>query len=242
MAPVDSFIARIHSNRWHRYFYVCCRVLLAYAFVVAGMVKIFGERFASGLSELHPMGAYLTALHETGVYYGFIGMAQVVAAVLILIPRTAALGAVLYFPIILNICVLSIAVRFEGSMVSTPLMVLANAYVLFWNHAKLKPLFSWKTPHLGPIAGQVQSMDSRFPIGFFAGVSACVLLVLLLAQTGFEIVPRNSMKDCLMQYQGTPYEAAAVRFCECVHLEGSGLATCLDQFKMQQAQIDSTLD
>ena len=84
------------------------------------MVKIVGERFASGLSDIHPMGAYLEALHHTGYYYTFIGIAQVVAAVLLLIPRTVTLGALLYFPIIVNIWLLSYAVRFEGSIVTSP--------------------------------------------------------------------------------------------------------------------------
>ena len=34
------------------------------------MVKIVGERFASGLSDIHPMGAYLEALHNTGSRWG----------------------------------------------------------------------------------------------------------------------------------------------------------------------------
>jgi len=67
---------------------------LAYAFIVAGMVKIIGERFASGLSTIHPMGTYLEALHHKGYYYyyySFIGIAQVIAAILLIIPRTVLL-------------------------------------------------------------------------------------------------------------------------------------------------------
>jgi hypothetical protein len=96
-----------------------------------------GERFTV-LSVKHPMGHYLEALHRTGYYYTFIGILQVTAAVLLLIPRTATLGALIYFPIILNICILSLAVRFEGSFVSSPLMVLANLYLLCWDYHKLK--------------------------------------------------------------------------------------------------------
>ena len=98
------------------------------------MVKIVGERFASGLSINHPMGAYLEALHYTGYYYTFIGIAQVMAAVLLLIPRTVTLGALLYFPIIVNIWLLSFALRFEGSFVTSPLIVLADLYIIFWNY------------------------------------------------------------------------------------------------------------
>ena len=242
MTAIDRFVSQIHANRWHRYFYLCCRVLLAYAFLVAGLVKIVGDRFASGLSEIHPMGAFLTALLQTGLYYRFIGWCQVVAAILILVPRTVAMGAALYFPIILNICVLSISVRFEGSIVTTPLMVLANVYLLVWNQPKFKPLFSLKSSTPVPLTVRTKSLDSNFPMGFFLGVAASALCVLLLAQKGCGIMPRNSLQDCLLQYQGTPYEASAVEFCKCVHSEGRGLDPCLDQFEMRESRLDSPLD
>lgn len=108
------------------------------------MTKIVGERFASGLSKLHPMGAYLEALHHTGYYYTFIGMAQVIAAILLLIPQTVALGALLYFPIIVNIWILSFALRFEGSFLTSPLMVLANVYLLVWNYDSIKYILPLK--------------------------------------------------------------------------------------------------
>lgn len=94
------------------------------------------------------MGNYLEALHRTGYYYTFIGVMQVTAALLLLIPRTATLGAFLYFPIILNICVLSFAVRFEGSLLSSPLMVLANLYLLCWDYDKWKLILPFNKPNV----------------------------------------------------------------------------------------------
>lgn len=110
------------------------------------MVKIMGERFASGLSVNHPMGHYLEALHHTGYYYTFIGVVQVTAAIMLLIPRTVTLGAFLYFPIILNICILTYAVRFDGSLFTAPLMVLANLYILGWNYEKWKYILPYQRP------------------------------------------------------------------------------------------------
>jgi CRISPR/Cas system-associated protein Cas5 (RAMP superfamily) len=46
-------------------------------------------------------------LHGTGFYYRLIGVSQLAAALLLLIPRTTLLGALLYLPIIFNICVLT---------------------------------------------------------------------------------------------------------------------------------------
>src|SRR4028119_42575 len=139
---ISSTLDRIHSqskqNSWLWLFSIFCRLALAAGFLPSGMVKIMDERFASGLSVNHPMGSYLEALHHTGYYYTFIGIVQVTAAIMLLIPRTVTLGAFLYFPIILNIWILTLATRFEGSMFTAPLMTLANLYVLCWNYEKWK--------------------------------------------------------------------------------------------------------
>ena len=134
----DRLHARAKQNSWLWLFSIFCRLSLAAGFFPSGMVKILGERFASGLSANHPMGHYLEALHHTGYYYTFIGVVQVAAAIMLLIPRTVTLGAFLYFPIILNICILTYAVRFDGSLFTAPLMVLADLYLLGWNYEKWK--------------------------------------------------------------------------------------------------------
>lgn len=134
----DRLHSRARSNAWLWLFSIFCRVSLAIGFFAAGMVKIVGERFASGLHENHPMGHYLVALHLTGYYYTFIGYAQVAAAIMLLIPRTVTLGAFIYFPIIFNIWILTYATRFDGSMFTAPLMTLANLFLLGWNYEKWK--------------------------------------------------------------------------------------------------------
>ncbi len=141
---LDTLHSNARQNKWLRRFAIFNRVGLALGFLPSGFVKIMGERFTD-LSVKHPMGNYLEALHRTGFYYTFIGVLQVTAAVLLLIPRTATLGALLYFPIILNIWILTLAVRFEGSWLSAPLMVLANLYLLCWDYHKLKYIFPWES-------------------------------------------------------------------------------------------------
>ncbi|WP_261990416.1 hypothetical protein [Hymenobacter sp. BT188] len=136
-SALDRLHSRVRQTRWLRDFTVFTRIVLAMGFLPSGYVKIVGERFTD-LPICHPMGHYLEAFHRTGFYYTFVGVVQVTAACLLLIPRTATLGAVLYFPIILNICILTFAVRFVGSWVTAPLMVLANLYLLCWDYDKLK--------------------------------------------------------------------------------------------------------
>ncbi len=147
MMSISSALNRVHrrakQKKSLRYFAVFNRIALAAGFLPSGFVKIMGERFTD-LSVNTPMGNYLEALHRTGFYYTFIGVLQVTAAVLLLIPRTALLGALIYLPLILNICVLTWATRFIGSWMTAPLMVLANLYLLCWNYDKLKFIFPWE--------------------------------------------------------------------------------------------------
>ncbi|HEX5706212.1 MAG TPA: DoxX family protein [Pyrinomonadaceae bacterium] len=148
------------ENRWLWLFSIFCRLALAAGFFPSGMVKIVGERFASGLSVNHPMGHYLEALHHTGYYYTYIGVVQVAAAIMLLIPRTVTLGAFLYFPIILNICILTYAVRFDGSLFTAPLMVLANLYLLGWNYEQWKYILPFNRPANDDDATKQKSLES----------------------------------------------------------------------------------
>ncbi len=140
-STLDRLHAQAKQNSWLWLFSIFCRFALAAGFIPAGIVKIMDERFASGLSVNHPMGSYLEALHHTGYYYTFIGIVQIAAAIMLLIPRTVTLGAFLYFPVILNICILTYAVRFDGSLFTAPLMTLANLFLLGWNYEKWKYIF-----------------------------------------------------------------------------------------------------
>jgi uncharacterized membrane protein YphA (DoxX/SURF4 family) len=161
---ISSTLDRLHSqarqNSWLWLFSIFCRLALAAGFFPSGMVKILGERFASGLSANHPMGHYLEALHHTGYYYTFIGVVQIAAAIMLLIPRTVTLGAFLYFPIILNICILTYAVRFEGSLFTAPLMVLANLYILGWNYEKWKYILPFNRPANANDVTKQKSLES----------------------------------------------------------------------------------
>jgi uncharacterized membrane protein YphA (DoxX/SURF4 family) len=117
------------SDKWFNSFAVFCRVATAASFLPAGFVKITGERFAAGLPSNNPLGHYFDALLLTGYYYTFIGIAQIIIAVLLLIPRTSFPGALMYFPVIVNICVLTYATRFNGTRLTT-MLVIAGLYLL----------------------------------------------------------------------------------------------------------------
>lgn len=229
---LDKLHLEAKQNRWLGYFAVFLRIVLAAGFLTAGMTKIMGERFASGLSANHPMGHYLVALYHTGYYYTFIGVAQIVAAILLLIPRTVTLGALLYLPIILNICILSFAVRFEGSILTSPLMVLGDLYLLCWNYDKLKYLLPFDHTSTVDINLPKKNISNKFPLKFFSAVITIIILLVLFINTGYDIMPRNSLKDCNSQFRGTNRTQAGSNFCDCIHNQGQPLDSCLKEYNL----------
>lgn len=227
---LEAYYFSIKQNKWHRIFQLVCRILLAYAFLIAGMVKIMGERFASGLSVIHPMGSYLEALYHTGYYYTFIGVAQVLASILLLIPRTVLMGALLYFPIIVNIWILSFAVRFVGSYFTSPLMVLANLYILAWHYDKLQYILPFNSYSKEVSRPKPVKYDKKFPFLFFVSVAFIMAFTVLYSHFGHDVMPFNSLTSCNAQFANTENQEAGLEFCECVHTVGHPLDNCLDRY------------
>ncbi len=210
-----------------RYFAVFCRVVLALGFIPSGIVKIMGGRFTA-LPSNHPLGHYFDALHLTGSYYTFIGVSQLAAALLLLVPRTALLGALLYLPIILNICVLTYATRFEGTRIVT-LMLLASLYLLWWDYARLKyvlPLASSSGVGTTPD----QKMSGKFPWVFFGCVIAVVVSVIVINIFVYDIRPGNSRLECTNGCANNARPEACERFCGCIYDEGHPLGRCLEEY------------
>ena len=228
---MEQFHLSVRKNKWLGYFTVFIRIALAYAFIFAGFVKVNGERFTS-LSNNHPMGQYLEALFHTGYYYTFIGVLQMLAGLLLLIPRTALLGAIIYFPLILNICILSFAVRFDGSVLTSPLMVLANLYLLCWDYHRLKFILPFKQSKFEDLLPGLRPKSRKFPFKFLSGVflSMAIVVILVFTMNQKAIMPRNHIGDCRSQCPDSSNPEACADFCKCIHEEGSSLDECLNRY------------
>ena len=217
------------GNKWFHYFAVFCRIALALGFIPSGFVKVSGEWFASGLSINHPLGHYLEALYHTEYYYTFIGISQLVIALLLLIPRTALLGALMYFPIILNICILAYAVRFEGTRITT-LMVLANLYLLCWDYNRIKYILPFKPVKEDDYAARKKPLSNKFPLSFFGCVFAMIVAVIVINQFMYDIRPGNSSMECRNGCADNSNPMACQEFCDCIHNQGKPLHTCLTEY------------
>jgi uncharacterized membrane protein YphA (DoxX/SURF4 family) len=228
-SKLEQFYYEAKGNRWFRYFTVLCRISLALGFIPSGIVKITGERFTA-LPANHPLGHYFDALYQTGCYYTFIGLAQILTALLLLIPRTALLGAIVYFPMILNICILAYATRFEGTRITT-LMLLANIYLLCWDYERLKYILPFKRSKAEIRPNQKTTSGNKFPFAFFGGVLATIALVIVINIFVFEIRPGNSLIECENGCSDSKYPHASKGFCNCIYQKGQPLDTCLEEYK-----------
>lgn len=112
------------------------RLLLAMAFIPTGLVKATGRRFTT-LPVSDPVGFFFEAMYQTGPYWHFIGIMQIVAAVLLLVPATATLGAVLFLPIGLSIFLITWGVGFTGTVYVAAGMLLSVVYLLCWDADRL---------------------------------------------------------------------------------------------------------
>lgn len=219
------------QNSWYRIFTRFCRIVLALGFIPAGWVKLMGERFTA-LPANHPLGHYFDALHQTGFYYTAIGIIQLLVAFLLLIPRTTLLGALLYFPIILNICILTYATRFEGTRITT-LMLLANLYLLGWHYDSLKYLFPFA--RLKPSESvEIKPQNKKFPFVFFGFVITAIAIVIVINHFLYDIRPGNSAIECKNGCAGNVDPKACEDFCDCIYVKGKTLDSCLKTYELRK--------
>jgi hypothetical protein len=228
MNRIEEIYYEAKSDKWFKGFAVFCRIALAASFLPAGYVKIIGERFASGLPSNNPLGHYFDALYLTGYYYTFIGIAQIIIAILLLIPRTSLLGALMYFPIIINICVLTYATRFDGTRLVT-MMVLASLFLLIWNYDRLKHILPFRQPETDPPVLK-KPMGKRLRSIFFGGSIAVLAFIIIGTSYLYEIVPGNSEDECRNQCASSKNPAACEEFCDCIYNKGKPLDSCLAAF------------
>lgn len=233
MNRLEEIYHEAKSDKWFKGFAVFCRIALAASFIPAGLVKIMGERFAEGLPSNNPLGHYFDALYLTGYYYTFIGVAQVIIAVLLLIPRTSLLGALMYFPLIVNICVLTYATRFEGTRLNT-MMLLASLFLLIWDYDRIKYILPFKQPKTDPPV--IKNPLGRRLRLIFWGASIAVLAAIIVGTFYlYEIRPGNSEAECRNQCPSSEDPADCEAFCDCIYNQGQSLDSCLAAFEQAKA-------
>src|SRR4051812_34781746 len=99
-----------HGSRW---LILAIRALLAGGFILYGGMEVLGLQLATGdvydgrFGDASPLIVTWHFFSLSPLYHHAIGIAQIVTGLLLLVPRTAAIGALCFFVIILNIVLIN---------------------------------------------------------------------------------------------------------------------------------------
>lgn len=134
-----QLINHIRSNRIFQFLYWCLRIGMGLTFILSGIRKLPGIEFTI-LPVTNPVGAFFHAMHETGLYWNFIGYFQIGIGFLIFFNRFVVLSSLLMMPVTVNIFLVSIALHMRGTPVITSLMLLGNIVLLLWHYENYLPI------------------------------------------------------------------------------------------------------
>lgn len=150
MNKIDQIICKIlcwaRQNPLLFRFTLGVKILLALGFIPTGAVKLAGLRFATNLDITSGAGELFEILYQSGYYWGFLGLVQVLAALLILWERTAAIGSILFLAIISNIYLITISYEFSNTPVVSFFILLASLWLVFWEWHRIRYLFFSNSP------------------------------------------------------------------------------------------------
>lgn len=158
---------RLKSFFLAQIFIIYTRYLIGGAFVFSSIIKIKGKRFTTYSQEDAPLGSamhFFETLYQTGGFWQFIGWAQLLAGFLLMTQRYAKLGALVNFPILLNVFVITISMDFGGTPLITGLMLAANLMLLIWHWGELRSLINL------PYTSEAKDQEENKPLWAITGV------------------------------------------------------------------------
>lgn len=131
------------------YFIWAVRIFLALVFIGYGALKIAGGQFYHGDFVLDSRTNYPTTLvwaffGYSYLYSTFIGLGEVVAGALLLHPRTATLGAVMYFPIALNVTMIDLSYGFPLPATALIITLTLLCAGLLWHDRRKLLMIFWQ--------------------------------------------------------------------------------------------------
>jgi hypothetical protein len=151
------------------------------------------------MSPESEVGAFFEVLYQSGVYWKFLGLSQVMAGLLVLVPASAAIGALLFFGIMVNIFLITLSYDFSGTPIITFFMLLATVWLLLWDYHRFRGILF--TPDVSN-ANTADSYHTNLPqpalknqferavyvVGTFSGIVLFSMLRGLALPTGTHVV------------------------------------------------------
>lgn len=138
-------------KKYHPKLIVAIRIFLGLIFLGAGMSKLYFEHSFPGIIGPVWLEERL-AEHGLGMYARFIASSQVIAGLLLLTQRFATLGAIITFPLILNILMVTVSMKWQGTPYVNAFFLLLNVWLLIYDYHKLKFIITDQPQELKAIA------------------------------------------------------------------------------------------
>ena len=190
---IGTTVSRARERRGANLLVVNLRILIGFAFIPAGLKKVLGQPFTDpqNVGVFHEL---LHAFHATGPFYRFVGLAQLIAAVLLMTQRFATFGAALLLPIIAAITVLCWSTAGIPTITTATLMLLGIIGLLLWDLQKWRAIFSddecAASFELDPIAPVIDSQLWRW-----CGLGILAIYLVVCAVQGGIYRPRGLELD-----------------------------------------------
>jgi len=137
---------KIKNHVWAQIFIIYTRYAIGGAFVFASLIKIKGKRFTSESGEFYPIDNawhFFETMYQSGLYWKFIGIGQLLAGFLLITQKYSKLGAIINLPIILNIFIITLSYYFAFTPLITGLVLITNMLLIIWDWNELKILFNF---------------------------------------------------------------------------------------------------
>ncbi len=128
------------TSKGYRWFIVGVRVVLAAVFVLYGVLKLLGLQLATGdlssvrFGEASPLIVTWHFFSLSPLYHHSIAIAQIVTGILLLIRRTAPVGALCFFVIIVNIVLINFGYDIATDVKIFSVILLSLDCLLMWSY------------------------------------------------------------------------------------------------------------
>jgi uncharacterized membrane protein YphA (DoxX/SURF4 family) len=156
-SKLAKWVEQLQQRRWAPACVANLRLLIGFAFVPAGLKKVLGEPFTAA-ENVGPFHEFLHAFHATGFFYRFVGLTQLLAAVLLLSQRWAWLGAALALPLITAILTFCWSTGVYPTACVVSLLFLGVLALLLWDLPRWQRVLSLGE---GAASSQEWGQDAR---------------------------------------------------------------------------------
>src|SRR5580698_3663894 len=116
------------------------RIILAAVFILYGTMKLLGLQLSTGdlsdtrFGDASPMLVTWHFFSLSPLYHHAIGVAQIMTGLLLIVPRTAPVGALCFFVIILNIVLINFGYNIATDVKILSSVLLALDCFLLWHY------------------------------------------------------------------------------------------------------------